>query len=419
MRFSILLLCLLFMHGPAKVAQRASPSARFQLQEGQTMAGKILVVDDEPESLKLFGYSLHRQGYEVVVAQNGKEALEVIDNQKPDLIILDIMMPGMDGYEVCRRIRANPETEHLPVIMLTAKAEMQDRLTGFEAGADDYINKPVTLAELFARVKAVLARSRASGAVSDLSAARTKAIAFLGAKGGVGTSTLAVNTALALTHQHLSVVLLELRPWGGTATQMLKLSSGTDLGTLLSHDRKDLTPETVREALVSHASGLSILPAPQVRTGDRIKQEMDPVKVEAILTGLTGLSDYLILDLGTGLTVGTVEALRRCSRTILVSEHCPLSLRMSKATLAALSALGLTGNRLDIVVNKRSRVDVTTPLVEAEALAGQAFLATIMPMTELLYQVNVATEGRPAGLIQPDNSSIKAIATMARTLVED
>jgi DNA-binding response OmpR family regulator len=407
------------MQSHAKVAQRELPSTRFQLQEGQTMAEKILVVDDEPESLKLFGYSLHRQGYEVVVAQSGKEALEVIDKQKPDLIILDIMMPGMDGYEVCRMIRANPKTQHLPVIMLTAKAEMQDKLTGFEVGADDYIHKPVTLAELFARVKAMLARSRASGAVSDLSSVGTRAIAFLGAKGGVGTSTLAVSTAVALTQQNLSVVLVELRPWGGTATQMLKVPSGTDLGALLSQDRKDLTPETMRQALVSHASGLSVLPAPQVRTGDNITQEMDPLKVEAILIGLTGLSDFLILDLGTDLHAGTVAALRRCNRTILVSEHCPLSLRMSKAPLAALCTLGLTGNRIDVVVNNRTRVDITMPLAEAEALVGQPFLATIMPMTELLFRVNVANEGRPAGLVQRDNVSIQAIAEMARTLAED
>ena len=90
------------------------------------MAVRILVVDDEPEALKLFGYSLHRQGYEVLVAQNGMEALEIIQEHKPDLVVLDVMMPDMDGYEVCRRIRNDPEAKHLPIVMLTAKSEEVD-----------------------------------------------------------------------------------------------------------------------------------------------------------------------------------------------------------------------------------------------------------------------------------------------------
>ena len=382
------------------------------------MAEKILVVDDEPDSLKLFGYSLHRQGYEVLVAQNGSEALKIINKQKPDLVILDIMMPVMDGYEVCRRIRANPETEHLPVIMLTAKSEMQDKLTGFEAGADDYISKPVTLAELFARVKATLARSRLSGAVSASGAVKTKVIGFLGAKGGVGTSTLAVNTAIALTQQNLSVVLAELRPWGGTACEMLKLPSQHNLGTLLSEDAQELTPETVQNALVSHYSGLSVLSAPQVSTQDEIKQEMDPVKIEAVLTGLRGFADCLVLDLGTGLTASTILALRHCSRTVLVSELCPLSLRMSRTTLTALSGYSRTGTHVHVVVNNRSRTNVTMSPAEMEDLVGQPILAIILPISELLFRVNLDNEGRAVALLQGENPGIRAIFEMAQTLVK-
>jgi len=124
------------------------------------MSAKILIVDDNPNALKLVGYALHREGFEVTVAQSGPEALAKAEATPPDLVILDIMMPDMDGFEVCRRLRAMPRTARTPVIMLTAKSQVEDRVMGFQAGADDYVTKPVLPAELVARVRALLAERR-------------------------------------------------------------------------------------------------------------------------------------------------------------------------------------------------------------------------------------------------------------------
>ena len=123
------------------------------------MAQKILVVDDELDSVKLIGIMLQRQGYEIVAAQSGAQALVKAETENPDLVILDIMMPDIDGYEVCRQLRTNPATANLPIIMFTAKTLVGDKVTGFQAGADDYLTKPVHPAELASRVKAVLLRS--------------------------------------------------------------------------------------------------------------------------------------------------------------------------------------------------------------------------------------------------------------------
>ena len=382
------------------------------------MVEKILVVDDEPEALKLFGYSLHRQGYEVVVAQDGKEALDVMEKQSPDLVILDVMMPAMDGYEVCRRIRANPTTKNIPIIMLTAKSETGDKLIGFEAGADDYVGKPVTLAELFARVKALLARSKTAVVASD-GPLKTKTIAFLGAKGGVGTSTLATNVAIALARQNLSVVLAELRLWGGTIAEMLNVPYQGHLEQLLALDVKAISPQIVQNALVTHFTGLSVLPAPRVNPDMQTKCGIDPAKAEIIVQGLQGKCDYLVLDLGCGLAPQSIHILQRCTRTLLVTEHCPLSLRLTAHTLAALSSLGITGNRFDVIVNNRSRTNNTMSMAEMESMIGQPLLATIMPMTELLFRVHLEGEGRPIILLQPDNPSVQAIADLAQMLVRD
>ncbi|MCP4350306.1 MAG: response regulator [Desulfobacterales bacterium] len=113
----------------------------------------ILIVDDNPQNLQFLGSLLADKGYEPAVALNGVKALDFIDRKKPDLILLDIMMPEMDGYEVCRRLKANIYTKHVPVIFLTAKTGTDDIIKGFEAGGVDYVTKPFNQAELLARIK--------------------------------------------------------------------------------------------------------------------------------------------------------------------------------------------------------------------------------------------------------------------------
>jgi len=117
----------------------------------------ILVVDDEPHVLKLIKANLESSGYKVLTAEDGEQALQLVENERPDLIVLDLMLPKMDGYAVCRRVR---EFSAVPVIMLTARSAQVDLVHGFEVGADDYLTKPFSVAELLMRVQAVLRRSK-------------------------------------------------------------------------------------------------------------------------------------------------------------------------------------------------------------------------------------------------------------------
>jgi phosphate regulon transcriptional regulator PhoB len=124
------------------------------------MPGRVLVVEDEPDIGALLAFHLEREGYQVVRSRNGLDALQQVRTRRPDLVLLDLMLPGIDGLEVCRRLRQDPATEALPVVMLTAKGEEVDRVLGLELGADDYIVKPFSPKEVVARVRAVLRRSR-------------------------------------------------------------------------------------------------------------------------------------------------------------------------------------------------------------------------------------------------------------------
>ena len=129
------------------------------------MAKKILVVDDEKNIVDIVAFNLHKEGHEVIVARDGEKCLEAFEKESPDLVILDIMMPKMDGFEACRKIR---EKSQVPIIMLTARAEEVDKVLGLELGADDYVVKPFGVRELLARVKANLRRKQSPGGASNV-----------------------------------------------------------------------------------------------------------------------------------------------------------------------------------------------------------------------------------------------------------
>lgn len=123
---------------------------------------KILIADDEKDIVELIAYNLEREGYAVVKAFDGQKALDAIDAEKPDLVVLDLMMPEISGMEVCRMVRRQAATVALPIIMLTAKSDPVDKILGLEVGADDYLTKPFHVRELIARIRAVLRRSERS-----------------------------------------------------------------------------------------------------------------------------------------------------------------------------------------------------------------------------------------------------------------
>ena len=127
------------------------------------MMSKILIVEDEPDIAELLVYNLHQAGFETKTAFNGEDALKHVNIQSPDLILLDLLLPGVDGLDICRILKNNPATADIPVIMLTAKGEKTDRIVGLELGADDYITKPFSPREVVLRIRAVQRRMQGTG----------------------------------------------------------------------------------------------------------------------------------------------------------------------------------------------------------------------------------------------------------------
>jgi DNA-binding response OmpR family regulator len=127
------------------------------------MAKKILVIEDDPATSRLIDYSLRHEGYQVITAFNGLEGIRKAKNEAPDLVILDVMLPGLDGFEICHRLRSEPATAPLPILMLSAKAQDVDKNTGLKVGADDYLSKPAAPAEIVRMVGKLLVRKKGAG----------------------------------------------------------------------------------------------------------------------------------------------------------------------------------------------------------------------------------------------------------------
>jgi two-component system alkaline phosphatase synthesis response regulator PhoP len=147
-----------------EIAEKLSISAdqvESTLESMSDTRQKVLIVDDEMDALMALKVALEAEGYNVAEAKDGHEALDKVHSEIPDVILLDLMIPGIDGFEVCRQLKSDDVYRHIPVIMLTARGEIDDKVEGIELGADDYVTKPFNLKELKARVKMVLRRQEA------------------------------------------------------------------------------------------------------------------------------------------------------------------------------------------------------------------------------------------------------------------
>lgn len=359
------------------------------------MAEKILIVDDDVDSLKLIGIMLQRQGYEISVASNGQQALVRAGVDRPDLIILDIMMPDMDGYEVCRRLRHDPATQTIPIIMFTAKTQVDDKVAGFEAGADDYLTKPTHPAELATRIKAVLNRSAAQKRPQN---DRAVTLGFMGAKGGIGTTTLAVNVAVAMAKTEPSA-LADFRLGQGTLGLSLGFGRSTGIANLLSRPISEITVRAVENELVTHSSGLRLL-----LSSARPKETLlnvSPDSAAMIVRHLRALSRSVLLDLGPGLTRLSARLLQDMDQLTLTVEPNRVALMLARDILREVEQVGMPGSRINIVLINCTQPSLLIPWQEAEQILNHEMTAIISPAPELAFQAVEANF--PIILYQPSS----------------
>jgi DNA-binding response OmpR family regulator len=358
------------------------------------MAEKILIIDDDIDTLKLVGLMLERQGYEIAVASNGTLGLSKASTVQPDLILLDVMMPDLDGYEVTRRLRSDHSLAHIPIIMFTAKTMVDDKVLGFEAGVDDYLTKPTHPAELTAHVKAVLARTaQARTEPSE----KARSIAFLGARGGLGTTTLALNVSIALQHRGHDVLLAEMCPGQGTLALDLSIHESIGLPNLLTRSLKDIHLRSVDSEIYSHKTGLRLLLAGS-RPRDRELEQALP-QMEAIVGNLAAMCTTVVMDLGSGLRPQTHPLLRTCDRIILVVEPIYPTNLIGQALLEELEARGVPRHKISLALITKERTSLQIPWQQVSTDLSLELAGIISPAPEQAHQASQT--GTPLIVLHP------------------
>lgn len=383
------------------------------------MTGKILIVDDDIDTLQLVGTMLERQGFKIVAANNGQQAIQKAAAEKPDLIICDVMMPGMDGYEVTRRLRSMDETAFIPIIMFTAKTQVDDKVIGFESGADDYLTKPTHPTELIARVRSILARPKTGSLtpVADVpEVEQGQVIGIIAAKGGLGVSTLALNLSIAI-HEKTEeyVTLAEMRPGSGDVGVYLGYAETDALGQLLGRPPQEIRLQDVEERLLTHGSGIQLLLSSYNPKNAALVQAVD--QFETIVKHLRRIAKYTVLDLGSGLTDANRKLVTLCSKLVVVVEPSPHVIIHTQALLANLQERGIKDESIIPVVINRQRLEITIPVAQVQQGIGRQPAVVMTPAPELAYQSALRKE--PMILQQPQSLIAGQINKLAEILVTE
>ena len=381
------------------------------------MSERILVIDDDVDTLRLVGLMLQRQGYEVIAASNGSLGLTKAFEERPNLILLDVMMPDMDGFEVTRRLRKNPATASIPILMFTAKNQLDDKVTGFEVGADDYLTKPTHPTELQAHVKALLSRTvtkTPDETHTIVDEKRGYVIGVLAVRGGLGVSTVASNLAAALLNRTQSdVILAELTPGQGTLGMDLNLPTQAALAEMLRGAPMELTLEKVQSSLAAHNSGLKILAASDNPRDVDLSARAE--NFELLVSRLASLASFVVLDLGSGLSSSVQKILPLCKEQIVVMEGMPNSIQHTRILLNELADMKIDIKTISVVLNNRQRSDTQMPWAQAQERLGHPVATTLTPMPELFTQaLRLHT---PAVLAQPGNMVSQQFIKLADTIL--
>lgn len=367
---------------------------------------KILLVDDDSVILKLVGAFLERLGFQVGRASNGLEALKLVREHLPDLVITDVRMPELNGIELTTRLRGHHRTARVPIIMLSSMAEAKDALVGYSAGADEYLPKPFELPLLEAKVKALLSRDVADVKTHPV---RGKVIVFAHAKGGVGNTSLAINVATVLASSSPGTVgLLDLDVEYGNIASFLNVHPKLYLADL-GADAPAQVDDAYFDRFVTHVANIRIV------VGANLPERAELVTLPAIrlaIDRLRSTCDYVLIDVPVSFTERTLMALDACDLICLITSPSLPALRATRDCLSVFEKMGLPTDRVRLILNHSTTHAVG--LQEATEVLGRR-PDFIVPRSENLD--HAANTGLPVVTTDPGDPIVDDLKDLTSTIV--
>jgi CheY-like chemotaxis protein len=365
---------------------------------------EILIAEDDPLNRVLLATFLEEAGYRVGVAANGMQALKLIRDGMPDLVITDVNMPEMNGLELCRRLRSHHKLARIPIIMLSGLTEPPEILAGYAEGADDYVGKPIDFAVLGAKIEALMLRGR------DIQASDPKAgvILFMHAKGGVGSTTLAANLACLL--QRISATgacVLDLSLGFGNAAYQLGLKPRLSLADLALQPAEQMTEAMFAKFITSVPGGPGL-----VRAADRPEhgQLVSVPSIQLALEHLRERFQYILVDAPTSLSEHILAAVDAADLIWVVTGPSRAELTATAELLKLLIRLEIPLAR-QLLILDQNRPDLTAE--DPAAILGRRPDITIRFAADILEAVD---SGAPLAQSDPEAESLGTIAELAAGL---
>lgn len=381
----------------------------------------ILVVDDTLSMLQLISLYLKAQGHQVTTAIDGTKALDAVQKTTPDLIITDVMMPGMDGYEFTRRLRRTAATARTPIITLTAHSELESKLKAFEAGADDFMTKPFDPGELVARVNALLKRAPAITGIGESETMVHEGDQKLGhlivvhsLRGGAGCSSIAANLAVGLAGLWNDPTLLaDFVTTAGQAALMLNLPLKRTWADIMHIPLPDLAVDELEAIIATHGSELRVLPAP---TDPMQSAHLSQDRVDKIVRLLMPRYGHIIAEVDHNFGEVAVHILDNAELILMVLAPDLGSIRAAAAALEAYHHLGYPDQKIRVIMNW-TFAQQGFARQEIEQVLGLP-VSTVIPFAPLMF-VGAINRGTPPLIAKPEESVSVVLEDLAYQISGD
>jgi pilus assembly protein CpaE len=377
---------------------------------------RILVIDDEPINHQLVARALMPLQCEIHYAENGKGGISQARSLKPDLIITDVIMPDISGYEVTRILRREPQFAATPILILTAQSGLQDKLKSFEAGADDHLTKPFDASELVVRVTSLLRRVEAVKLSGQKAATHEGAqmIAVHTLRGGTGSSTLAVNLGIALTSLWREpTILLDLSMTAGQVALMLNMPLKRTWADIAHYSASELDADSLSSIVSTHESGLHFIAAPT------FPSEADTLRGETLGAALQIFKtqyQYIVADLPHDFSEFVIQTLDAANVILMVASPDMASIRAVIAAIDTYEKLDYPKDKIKFVLNAPFPHSSLTK-EKIESGLGISALATI-PYVQDIF-VDAINLGQPPVYQRPNESVSGLLEDFAFHLSKD